>query len=282
MQTFYPRKTFSKVLLVLSLFALPQIAPPSGNGDDAVLNLGPKAAEAQFLTQDIAQVFGHIGNFGQMLDQIGQLRKQYQTIRDNFKKIGGIASALGFDLKIDDFFAPIDKVVNDNFDKAFAIASLSENTWDSLTRKYGNISSGDAASSASEQLRDAGKFTKKLATDFVKEPKAANKKLTMLQKRVEASQDCMQAAKGNLQVSSCMQSMQAAGVKSLGRLEAAVAKQTALLAQGKANTINARVARERLRIMVTEENEAGTNTHFNQFGAQYKQVGGLSEINVEE
>ena len=274
MNALYPKKGLSKVVLLIALLTTPQIAPPTGGGGDRGMDLGPKTAHAAGIpTIDIGQIFGHLTQNGGLLATIEEYRRKYSMIKDNFKKVGAIADTMGIGSVqnfFDSFFTPIDNFIQDKFDPAFAITSLAANSLEALGKEFNEINSGNnAGESAASQNKDRTKFALEMAKSFFTEPGRVNKRLRRLNNTVQSAQKCIQSAKGNLQVNQCLSSVEAITGQKLGQMTRAIARQTALMAQGKVGSRYERAHRARLQQLVTEENEAGSDYYFTTHGVQY-------------
>lgn len=223
-----PNTLASRVSVLLLVFSLPLFAPQSPDGDGLPVPGTPKVAQASGIpTVDIAQVFGHLGNFGQMLSQISEIRAQYELVRDNFRIISKITGWEG----LNSFFKPIDKWLTKTFDPIIAGARAGLNTWNSVKETYFNDDKGsNKDATLQERLKDAGRFTYNLGKDVFMEPAKANKRLSMIEDRVKDVKDCLGEAKGRKQTSGCMAALHQMGVTQMTQVQKAIAKQTALIA----------------------------------------------------
>lgn len=225
-----PQTFVARLALILALMGLPAISPPSADDpSETMLPGGPQTVQAGGIpTIDIGQIFGHLSNFAQMLDQISQIRKQYNLVRDNFRTL---ASITGWDA-LDDFFKPIDDFFASTFDPVFEVARLGYDGWQSLRDNYYDYEKGGSSDmSLQKQFERAGSMTYQMMLDTFTEPAKANRKLDSLQAKVQQVNACFEeAAKGNLTASQCQAHLKSLGVRQMGQIEKALAKQTALIA----------------------------------------------------
>lgn len=228
--SFRPKTFLARLALILALFGLPAISPPlADDPSETMLPGGPETVQAGGIpTIDIGQIFGHLTNFAQMLDQVSQIRKQYNLVRDNFRTL---ASITGWDA-LDSFFKPIDDFFASTFDPVFEVARLGYGGWKSLRDDYYDYEKGSmSGKSLQKQVTHAGSMTMEMLKDTFTEPAKANRKLDSLQAKIQHVNSCIEeAAKGNLSARQCQAHLESLGVRQMGQIEKALAKQTALIA----------------------------------------------------
>jgi hypothetical protein len=254
-----PKSFFAKAALIWTLlFAIPALAPPTDQ--NAPVNLGPKKAQAIGIPfSDITQIFGHMGNFGQMLQQISELRREYQMISDNFKALGELANVtFGIETGLTKFFTRLDQSVASNFDPVLGLARSSISEDANVNDLYGGFKQffnfSEGSGSIGEKIRDAGKFSTEMMWDAFTEPGKSRKQIESIHDRVSKIRDCVEQAKGRKSVQGCMTNLEAMGITQMGRIERAIAKQTALMAtQG----IDSEVAKEHRREAMQHLREKG-------------------------
>lgn len=247
-----PNTLVSRVSVLLLVFSIPLFAPQAPDGDGSALPGAPKVAEASGIpTVDIGQIFGHIGNFGQMLHQISEIRAQYELVRDNFRKIAAMTGWEG----LNSFFKPIDQWLQNTFDPIIGGARAGLNAWNQVKSEYFN-DGGPNFSSLGETLKDAGKFTYNLSKDVFMEPAKANKRLSMIEDRVKDVKDCIGDSKGQQQTAGCMAALHQMGVTQMTQVQKAIAKQSALIASQGMNSQAAKRHRRSLVEMLRQQQQA--------------------------
>lgn len=231
-RSFTPKSFVAKAALIWTLlFAIPALAPPTDQ--NAPVNLGPKKAQAIGIPfSDITQIFGHMGNFGQMLQQISELRREYQLISDNFKALGDLASSFGINTGLKKFFNDLDKRIRRNFDPVLGLSRSLEENYDlsSMTDNYKQFFDFTGSAPIGQRIKDAGGMAADMMWSGFTEPGKARKQIESIHNRVRQMRKCVDNAKGEQSIQGCMTNLKAMGVTQMGRIERAIAKQTALLA----------------------------------------------------
>jgi hypothetical protein len=261
MYTYSHTRTLAlKVICILALFSAAQVAPPAhveGPNEEPIVQVGPKAVQASgFPTIDIGQIFGHIGSFAQGLDQIASLREKYELIRSNFKRLANIT---GWD-PLDNFFKPIDDFLQNNFDPMFAVARAGYNAWEGMRDTYYDFKQNAGSGSLKERAKQAGKFTVEMAKDVFTDPAKTDTMLADMEDKIDKAQQCIEEAKGNMSMNNCISHIQSLGVQQMGRVERAIAKQSALIAAQGLNDKTSERHRQKLLDVLVQENADFTLT----------------------
>lgn len=252
--TSHTRPLALKVICLLALFSAVQVAPPmqaEGPNEESIVQVGPKAVQATgFPTMDISQIFSDIAEFAQNLDKIAQLRQDYELVRSNFKRLANIT---GWD-QLNDFFKPIDDFMQNTFDPMFAVARAGHNAWEGMRDTYYDYKENAGSGSLKERAKQAGKFTVEMAKDVFTEPAKTDTMLADIENKVNKAQQCIEEAKGNMSMNNCISHIHSLGIQQMGRVERAIAKQSALIAAQGLNDKTSERHRKHLLDVLVQEN----------------------------
>lgn len=223
MTSFYPRSQVAKLLVILALCTAPLVAPPGDDGEPLVPGT-PKAAQAGFPTIDIAQVFGHLSRFSQLLTTVNEVRKQVELYKDNFIKLADMAGVEG----VEELFSPVTEVL-DTVTPYMETLEGGVNVLMNQRDEFYEMTNGNE--SPGEKIDDMKKYTTEIAKDFVLEPGKTNDRLESVQNKIQTiRQDCLGKAKGRASMRQCMAQLQTLTTRQITNLEKALARQTALIA----------------------------------------------------
>jgi hypothetical protein len=255
--------------MILFIFALPALSPPSpDNPSEALLPGAPETAQAFIPMSDISQIFGHLAKFAQGVEKISQVREEFNMVRDNFKKINQIAgSAFGVNLGLEKFLAPFDKFMKNTFDPILGLTKLTTNELLKMREDYTNMNSGkNQGRSLSEQGQMAGEWTLSLMKEMVTDPGKANDRLQMINNTVRKVNECVtEHAKGSQSFKQCQSMLEQAGLRQMGQIERAITRQTMLLASQGMDSRAAKRQREALmEVLMNNARQETLNADFNE------------------
>lgn len=247
-----PNAFASRVSVLLLVFSIPLFAPQAPDGDGLPVPGTPKVAEASGIpTIDIGQIFGHLGNFGQMIQNISELRAQYELVRDNFRLISNITGWDG----LNSFFKPIDDWLVSTFDPIIAGARSGLKIWNGVKEEYFTDDKSNRESTQ-EMLKDAGKFTYNLGKDIFMEPAKANERLEKINSTVEDVRKCLNKSSGRQQTQGCIAALHQLGIKQMNQVQGAIARQSALIASQGLHSAAARRQRQNIVEILREKQQA--------------------------